>query len=97
MTTTNETLAIPESLPALPGYSYSTVMANQSDVVILGVGVVLAALYLFKDQIFAAKPKSSIPTGPKLSNGGGDPRNFIAKMKDGVSLRGSIIAPSFMI
>ncbi|KAJ8523199.1 hypothetical protein ONZ45_g300 [Pleurotus djamor] len=55
-----------------------------SDVVILAVGVALAALYLFKDQIFApSKPKSIPVAASKASNGSGNPRDFIAKMKEG--------------
>lgn len=61
-------------------------VASSSDVVILVLGVVLAAVYLFKDQIFAAS-KSTSPVAPssKQANGGGNPRDFIAKMKEGVS------------
>ncbi|KAH8818907.1 hypothetical protein DL96DRAFT_1471223 [Flagelloscypha sp. PMI_526] len=60
-------------------------MANQSDVVVLALGVVLAAVYLFKDTLFApSRPTSSIPSaGKNLANGGGNPRDFIAKMKEG--------------
>ncbi|KAJ7075834.1 putative cytochrome P450 oxidoreductase [Mycena belliarum] len=56
---------------------------SSSDVVILGLGVVLAALYLFREQLFApAKPKvAPIPT--RAVNGSGNPRDFIAKMKEG--------------
>ncbi|KAH9933139.1 cytochrome P450 oxidoreductase [Epithele typhae] len=55
-----------------------------SDVVILSLGVVLAALYLFRDQIFApSKPKSAPVTSSKSNAGGGNPRDFVAKMKDG--------------
>jgi hypothetical protein len=58
---------------------------SSSDVFILALGVVLAAIYLFRDQLFApSKPKAvSLPT--KLSEGDGNPRDFIAKMKNGVS------------
>ncbi|KAJ7163271.1 putative cytochrome P450 oxidoreductase [Mycena filopes] len=56
---------------------------SSSDVVVLSLGVVIAALYLFRDQLFSAsKPKVvSLPT--KAANGSGNPRDFIAKMKDG--------------
>ncbi|KAF9267575.1 NADPH-dependent cytochrome P450 oxidoreductase [Marasmius fiardii PR-910] len=58
---------------------------SSSDVLILTVGVVLAALYLFRDQLFAAsKPKTSVPVPTKVTNGdSGNPRDFIAKMKAG--------------
>ncbi|KDQ25324.1 hypothetical protein PLEOSDRAFT_1057641 [Pleurotus ostreatus PC15] len=57
---------------------------SSSDVLVLAVGVALAAIYLFRDQLFAqAKPKSvPVPTS-KASNGSGNPRDFIAKMKEG--------------
>ncbi|TCD64531.1 NADPH-cytochrome P450 reductase [Steccherinum ochraceum] len=59
-------------------------VASSSDVVILALGVVLAAVYLFKDQIFAAsKSVTPVTTSSKLANGGGNPRDFIAKMKEG--------------
>ena len=62
------------------------VVASSSDVFILVLGVVLAAAYLFKDQIFAASKSSSAPVpAAKQANGGGNPRDFIAKMKEGVS------------
>lgn len=64
-----------------------TSTTSSSDVAILGVGVVLAGLYLFRDQLFAAKPATrSLPIsgGAKTQNGSGNPRDFIAKMKDGV-------------
>ncbi|KAJ7857765.1 putative cytochrome P450 oxidoreductase [Mycena leptocephala] len=57
---------------------------SSSDVIVLGLGVVLAALYLFREQIFsgASKPKvAPIPT--KAANGSGNPRDFITKMKEG--------------
>ncbi|KAF4562582.1 NADPH-cytochrome P450 reductase [Pleurotus pulmonarius] len=58
--------------------------SSSSDVLVLAVGVALAAIYLFRDQLFAqAKPKSvPVPTS-KASNGSGNPRDFIAKMKEG--------------
>ncbi|KAG7088605.1 hypothetical protein E1B28_012579 [Marasmius oreades] len=75
------------SHPALPPLLSSVTMAStsSSDVLILTVGVVLAALYLFRDQLFAAsKPKSAVPVPNKVANGdGGNPRDFIAKMKAG--------------
>lgn len=61
--------------------------ASSSDVVVLGLGVVLAGLYLFREQIFSpSKPKATVPTGPKGgANGFANPRDFIEKMKAGVS------------
>lgn len=68
---------------------------STSDIVILGLGVVLAALYLFKDSIFPGNKASHIPAAPTkgLANGGGNPRDFIAKMKDSVSA--GILSPDF--
>lgn len=58
---------------------------SSSDVVVLGLGVVLAGLYLFKDQLFAAsKPKIAPVANKSAANGSGNPRDFIAKMKEGV-------------
>ena len=59
-----------------------------TDTVILALGIVLAAVYLFRDQLFAAsKPKTGVPVSSSKTNvGGGNPRDFIAKMKEGVSL-----------
>jgi len=60
---------------------------SSSDVIILALGVALAALYLFRDQIFASKPKAVPTTSSKLSSGDdGNPRDFVAKMKAGVSV-----------
>ena len=62
-------------------------MASNSDIIVLAVGLVLAAVYLFRDQLFASKPKSTPVALPKASNvGGGDPRDFVEKMKAGVSV-----------
>lgn len=60
-------------------------VSSSSDVLVLALGVVLAALYLFRDQLFAAAKPKAIPisTG-KASNGSGNPRDFVAKMKEGV-------------
>lgn len=61
-------------------------IASSSDIIVLALGVVLAAAYLFRDQLFAAsKPKSVPVSSSKASNGGGNPRDFVAKMKEGVS------------
>lgn len=62
-------------------------VSSSSDVFILALGVVLAAVYLFRDQIFAAsKPKPvTLPSKLAGSNSDDNPRDFIAKMKAGVS------------
>lgn len=59
-------------------------MAVSSDVVILILGVVLAAAYLFREQLFSGSKKSSIQLPAKTANGSGNPRDFVAKMKEGV-------------
>ena len=56
-----------------------------SDSLVLLLGIVLAALYLYRDQVFnsSSKPKStSLPA--KEASGHGNPRDFVAKMKAGV-------------
>lgn len=60
---------------------------SSSDVFILAVGIVVAALYLFRNSIFTAGPKPAavIPPKDQSSHGTGDPRDFVAKMKAGVS------------
>ena len=56
-----------------------------SDALVLVLGVVLAALYLFRDQIFSSSSKPKTPALPvKESNGHGNPRDFVQKMKAGV-------------
>ena len=64
----------------------TSVMAqSNSDVFVLAVGVILAAVYLFRDQIFAPSVPSAAPVASKVvSNGSGNPRDFIAKMKESV-------------
>lgn len=73
--------------PAFPSpLTYLSMASSSSDVVILAVGVILAALYLFRDQLFAAsKPKAALVATSKIANGSGNPRDFIAKMKEAVS------------
>ena len=56
-----------------------------SDTLVLVLGVVLAALYLFRDQIFSSSSKSKTPVPlVKEANGHGNPRDFVEKMKAGV-------------
>jgi NADPH-ferrihemoprotein reductase len=65
----------------------SVMAASSSDVYILSIGIVLAALYLFRDQLFSAsKPKTIPPAASKHANGSANPRDFIAKMKEAVSI-----------
>jgi NADPH-ferrihemoprotein reductase len=59
---------------------------SSSDIFILALGVGLAAVYLFRDQLFAAsKPKTAPVAAAKGMNGSGNPRDFIAKMKETVN------------
>ena len=62
-------------------------MPNVStEAIVVGVGVAAAATYLFRDQIFSKPKSSNVPTSPsKLGDGSGDPRDFVAKMINGVS------------
>ncbi|KAI0698085.1 cytochrome P450 oxidoreductase [Cytidiella melzeri] len=56
---------------------------STSDVAILGVGITAAAVYLFKDQLFASKPKATpLAAATRHATGGGNPRDFVAKMKE---------------
>ena len=64
--------------------------------IVVGVGVVAAATYFFRDQIFPKSKSSTVPTIPqKLGDGSGDPRDFVAKMISGVSDRGAETAVIF--
>ncbi|KAI0250789.1 NADPH-dependent cytochrome P450 oxidoreductase [Lactifluus subvellereus] len=59
-------------------------ISPSSDVLVLVLGVVLAALYLFRDQVFSSSPKTKTTSLPaKEANGHGNPRDFVAKMKAG--------------
>ncbi|KAI0004494.1 NADPH-dependent cytochrome P450 oxidoreductase [Russula compacta] len=59
-------------------------VAASSDVLVLALGFALAALYLFRDQVFSSSPKQKTPTLPvNEANGDGNPRDFVAKMKAG--------------
>jgi hypothetical protein len=84
----------PVFISYLPGMASS----SSSDVIILGLGVALAALYLFRDQLFAAAKPKAVPLPTKVANGSGNPRDFIAKMKEGVRLKAyhtsSMLTPS---
>jgi NADPH-ferrihemoprotein reductase len=57
---------------------------SHSDVFVLAVGVILAAVYLFRDQVFSSSTSKTTPVVTKsVSNGSGNPRDFITKMKEG--------------
>ncbi|KAE9407401.1 putative cytochrome P450 oxidoreductase [Gymnopus androsaceus JB14] len=57
---------------------------SSSDVLILALGVALAAVYLFRDTLFAAsKPKVALTASKSNDTSGGNPRDFVAKMKAG--------------
>jgi NADPH-ferrihemoprotein reductase len=58
-------------------------VSSSSDVFILAIGVVLAALYLFRDQLFAATKPKAVALPSKLNDGDGNPRDFVEKMKQG--------------
>lgn len=76
------------SSAVLPFVSSFSTMAStsSSDVLILALGVALAAVYLFRDTLFAAsKPKVALTTSKSNDTSGGNPRDFVAKMKAGVS------------
>uniref|UniRef100_A0A8H7XQU1 NADPH--cytochrome P450 reductase n=1 Tax=Psilocybe cubensis TaxID=181762 RepID=A0A8H7XQU1_PSICU len=69
---------------ALHPLAVVSMASSSSDVFVLGLGVVLAALYIFRDQLFAAsKPKVAPVSTTKPANGSANPRDFIAKMKQG--------------
>ena len=71
----------------LSGLTTPVMASSSSDVVVLAVGIILAAVYLFRDQLFAASKPKTVPTSSSKANaGGGNPRDFIAKMKEGVSV-----------
>lgn len=57
-----------------------------SDTLVLVLGVVLAALYLFRDQIFnsSSKPKTPVVSVKETNALDGNPRDFVQKMKAGV-------------
>lgn len=77
--------------------SFYAIMAPSSDVVVLAIGIVLAAVYLFRDAIFAAtKPKAVPVPSSKSAAGGGNPRDFIAKMKEGVRFSVSASSQSIL-
>jgi NADPH-ferrihemoprotein reductase len=61
---------------------------------ILALSVTLATAYLFRDHIFTSKSKAAPVAGGahnKVANGSGNPRDFIATMKEGVRLHVSFL------
>lgn len=59
-----------------------------TEAIVVGVGVAVAATYLLRDHIFPKSNSSTVPTIPsKLGDGSGNPRDFVAKMINGVSDR----------
>jgi hypothetical protein len=70
-------------------FSFRPMVVNfSSDAYVLAFGAVIAGLYLFRDQIIAQQPRSfefaSTPAAKAAETGDG--RDFVAKMKAGVSL-----------
>jgi len=60
-------------------------LSTSPDALVLFLGIVLAGLYLFRDQVFSSSSKPKTTTLPvKEANGHGNPRDFVAKMKAGV-------------
>ncbi|KAF8516848.1 putative cytochrome P450 oxidoreductase [Hysterangium stoloniferum] len=57
--------------------------APSSDVIVLSLGIILAALYLFRSSIFPTSDGKKLPPVPggNRANASGDPRDFVAKMK----------------
>jgi len=71
---------------AVPSWSVMS-STSTSDVIVLALGVTLAAAYLFRDQLFSSQSKAA-PTisHPNKTNGGANPRDFVSQMKEGVGL-----------
>ncbi|KAJ3928560.1 MAG: hypothetical protein NXY57DRAFT_1041537, partial [Lentinula lateritia] len=64
--------------------NFLTTSTSSSDVLILALGVALAASYLFRDILFAAsKPKVAPSATRSLNDTDGNPRDLVAKMKAG--------------
>ena len=59
-----------------------------SEYVVLAIGAVAAGAFVFRDAIFGGPPKA-LPPPVSTKNamvGGGDPRDFVARMKAGVRI-----------
>jgi NADPH-ferrihemoprotein reductase len=53
-------------------------LSASPDVLVLIIGVVFAAIYLFRDQVFNSSPKPKTTSLPaKQVNGHGNPRDFV--------------------
>jgi hypothetical protein len=65
----------------------SMTVTSASDAFVLVLGVLLATLYLFRDQLFTSSKAKLIPINSvaKVVDGVENPRDFIMKMKAGVS------------
>lgn len=62
-------------------------LSASSDVIVLVLGVVLASLYLFREQLIGSSLTTKTTAAPvKEANGDGNPRDFVAKMVAGVCL-----------
>jgi hypothetical protein len=82
--------------PLFPDGFKQMTQLSSSDLVVILLGLISAALYLFKDQVFTGKAKVAPFAGGKLGgaspNGNGldsgvDSRDFIAKLKGAVRSR----------
>lgn len=81
MTDPNQTILA----PAFPLHLAGVAMASSSDIAILALGVILATIYLFRDQILVASKSQAAPiSNAKVGNGVANPRDFVEKMKHGV-------------
>lgn len=70
-----------------------------SEYVVLAIGAVAAGAYLFKDTLFAGTHNAAPVVNqqkPTTLPGGGDPRDFVAKMKAGVSRKTSFTTSSLL-
>jgi hypothetical protein len=66
-------------------FLFTMALSTSPDALVLVLGIVLAGLYLFRDQVFSSSSKPKTTTLPvKEANGHGNPRDFVAKMKAGV-------------
>ncbi|KIY45569.1 hypothetical protein FISHEDRAFT_49135 [Fistulina hepatica ATCC 64428] len=58
-------------------------MTSTSDIIVVVVGIVLATFYLFREKFLSSSHQPAAVPISKVANGGGNPRDFIAKMKEG--------------
>lgn len=64
---------------------------SSSDLFVIVVGVVLGGVYLFKDTLFAPKVKEA-PIAVRSAESSSDSRDFVAKLKETVS-----VTPQFLV